>query len=130
LDGRARQAQEEEKKLSDPNQTKRAEEVKSYITENSNTKVVLAKKHEEFKTAVKSGDYFKANAIKTDVHSLLGKEQERYSSQILSGRMAFDSKGNPIPIPRIVYLLTSRLGAQTPASRSKKRPSVVRRSRR
>lgn len=78
LEGWASQVQEEEMKVATPRQARRAVQVKRYVKDNGDTKVALAQKHAEFKGAVKSGDYFKANVIKTEVNVLLGKERAKY----------------------------------------------------
>jgi hypothetical protein len=78
LDERVSQAQAEETELTTPQQAKRALETEGYIKSNRDNKIAVAQKHAEFKAAVRFGDMFGANIIKTDVNALLEKEQERY----------------------------------------------------
>lgn len=81
LDERVSEAQAEETKLAAPKHAKRAAQIRRYIKDSRDTKVAVAQKHTEFKAAIKGGDYFKANVLKTEVNELLGKEQERYTHQ-------------------------------------------------
>lgn len=78
LEGRARQAREEEKNLTAPRKGEGTAAVKRYIKANSDTKIAVARKHEEFKAAIRSGDHFKANVIKTEINALLRKERANY----------------------------------------------------
>lgn len=78
LDERANLVQELEMEPSVPKKKRRSAKAKSYIKANRDTKVSLAEKQAAFNDAIKNGDHFKATVIKTEMNTLLGKEQERY----------------------------------------------------
>lgn len=88
LEERASQAREEEKKLTTPKKarrataTRRATAIRQYIKDNYDTQLALAQKHGEFVKVVRFNDLFKANVIKTEVNTLLGKERESYQTKL------------------------------------------------
>jgi len=75
LDMRVKEAQEDV--TASPDQKRLVQDV-SYLQSNANTKAVVAKKHDEFKAAIRIGDYFTANLIKTDINRYLGDDDRGF----------------------------------------------------
>jgi hypothetical protein len=63
-------------------------QVGAYMKSNADTRVMLEKSHGEFVGAVKRGDFFKANAIKTEINDNLAKDSSVYTT-ILAGTGRF-----------------------------------------
>jgi hypothetical protein len=122
LDASVSEAQEEETKLPAPRKAKTTAQLRHYIAQNRETKVTVAAKHAEFKAAMKRGDYFKANIVKTEVNDVLGREQERYLIRHKSVRRQRSRRARPVYFYRDNQVKTvatrgGKLRAQPPDSK-------------
>ena len=57
----------------------RAKEVDAYIEKNREVKAMLKAKHPEYKEAVTSGNFVRANAVKNEINTEINKETEKYA---------------------------------------------------
>jgi hypothetical protein len=66
-------------------------QVDAYMKSNAETRVMLEKSHGEFIDAVKRGDFFKANAMKTEINDNLVKDSSVYT-RTFAGTGRFPNK--------------------------------------
>jgi hypothetical protein len=82
-----------------------AAQVDTYLKSNADTRVMLEKRHGEFKESVKRGDMFKANVIKTEVNEQLAKDTKAYTKILFHFKL--DSFGSREGI-RFCYLMAPK----------------------